>query len=281
MIPLLLEEAAAGEATGTAAVLLLAVLQGVAEFLPISSSGHLVLGREVLGVREAGLALDVALHVGTLVAVVAAYRRDVAGLLRDLLGGRLGMVTWLVVATLPVGIAGLAARPLLEEAARSTTVAACGLLATAVFLLLGDRARRRNGEAPTEVDPPADLATPALRLALLLGLAQMLAVCPGVSRSGTTIAAGLLLGLPVLQAARLSFLMSLPAVAGAAAVELPGALSEGIGDLSGATVGLAIGVAAVVGWASLRVLLVATARGAFPWFAGYCAVVAALALALL
>ena len=278
MTPLLLEDAASGEATGTAAVLLLAVLQGVAEFLPISSSGHLVLGREVLDVREAGLALDVALHVGTLAAVVAAYRRDVGMLLRDLLGGRMHMIAWLVVATIPAGVVGLLGKPLIEDAAESTSVAACGLLATAVFLLLGDRARRRRGEEPAD---PGSYGAPAFQLAVLLGLAQMLAICPGVSRSGTTIAAGLLLGLPVLQAARLSFLMSLPAVAGAALVELPDAVSDGIGDLSGGTVLLAVGVAAVVGWASLRTLLVVTARGASPWFAGYCTAVAVLALALL
>jgi len=277
VIPLLLEDPAS-EAASAGAVLVLALLQGVAEFLPISSSGHLVLGRDLLGVKEAGLTLDVALHLGTLCAVAWAYRRDVAAILADLVGGRLGMVLWLVVATLPVGLAGVFGRPLFEEAAESTRVAGCGLLVTAGFLLLGDRARRRQGEAP-EAEPPQ--GRPDYSLAVLLGLAQMLAICPGISRSGTTIAAGLLLGLPVLQAARLSFLMSLPAVAGAAAYELPGALGEGIGQLSSGLVVGAMVTAGVVGWLSLRVLLVVTARGAFPWFAGYCLLVGAAALALL
>lgn len=271
------------EVTSAGAVVALAVLQGVCEFLPISSSGHLVLGRSVLGLGQVGLAFDVALHLGTLFAVLWGYRQDVRSLVGDLLRGRVGMLLWLVVASVPAGLAGVLGKPLLERAAQSTVVASCGLLVTAAFLLAGDRARRGQVPGLTGGDPGSggDLGVPAMRLAILLGLAQMLAICPGISRSGTTIAVGLVLGLPVLQAARLSFLMSIPAVAGAAALELPGALAEGIGDLPTGLVWASIAVSAVVGWASLRVLLVATARGAFPWFAGYCALVAFLSLALL
>lgn len=266
----------APEAAGLSAVLLLAVLQGLAEFLPISSSGHLVLARGLLGVREAGLALDVALHVGTLLAVLVAYRREVRELVLDVLRGRPHMAVWLVLATVPVGVAGLSLKPVLERAAESATVAGVGLLATAIFLLVGDRARRRQGEA-AERDP-GGYGKPAWALALLLGLAQTLALCPGVSRSGTTIAAGLLLGLPVGQAARLSFLMSLPAVSGAAVVARPDVAQDGVGGLL--LLG-AVALSAVVGWAALRVLILVTARGAFPWFAGYCAVVGAMALVVL
>ncbi|MEZ6019562.1 MAG: undecaprenyl-diphosphate phosphatase [Planctomycetota bacterium] len=87
--------------TSPLTVLILAVLQGLAEFLPISSSGHLVLGRAALGLKEGGLALDVALHVGTLAAVVLAYRRDVLRLFQDLFAGRFAMWIWLIVATIP------------------------------------------------------------------------------------------------------------------------------------------------------------------------------------
>ncbi len=267
------------ETTGTVAVLLLATLQGVAEFLPISSSGHLVLAREVLEVRGVGLALDVALHLGTLVAVLVAYRSEVRALIVDVLAGRVRMAAWLLLATVPVGVVGMTLKSTLEGAAESPRVAGCGLLATAVFLLLGDRARRRQGEAAQQ--DAGCYGVPAWRLAVLLGLAQMLAICPGVSRSGTTIAAGLALGVPIAQAARLSFLMSIPAISGAAIVQLPDALEVGIGDLSSGLVLGAIALAAVVGWASLRVLLVVTARGAFAWFAAYCTLVALVALTLL
>ncbi len=264
--------------THPAAVLLLAVIQGVAEFLPISSSGHLVLGRAALGIREAGLALDVSLHVGTLVAVVIAYRREVRALFADLFGGRWHMIAWLVLATIPVGISGVLGKPLIERAAQSTSAAAGGLFFTACVLLLGDWARRRHH---SDEPDSGSYGVPAFSLALWIGLAQALAPWPGISRSGTTIAAGLLLGLPVLQAARLSFLMSLPAVLGAALFELPEAVESGIGGLSSGLVLAAIAVAALVGWASLRVLLVVTARGAFPWFAGYCVLIGGLALVLL
>jgi undecaprenyl-diphosphatase len=277
VISLLLEDSAS-EAATAGAVLILAVLQGVAEFLPISSSGHLVIGREVLGLRDAGLALDVALHLGTLGAVWWAYRRDVGAIIGDLFAGRLHMVLWLVLATLPVGLAGVLGKPVFKDAAQSSTVAGCGFLITALFLILGDRARRRQGAPATEGE---EQVRPAFSLAVILGLAQMLAICPGISRSGTTIAVGLLLGLPVLQAARLSFLMSLPAVAGAAVYELPGAISDGIGQLSNGLVLGAMVIAGLVGWVSLRVLLVVTARGAFPWFAGYCVLAAGLTLTLL
>lgn len=267
------------ESPGLGAVVLLAVLQGVAEFLPISSSGHLVLARGLVGLEEAGLSLDVALHVGTLAAVLVAYRREVAQLIRDLLGGKLHMIGWLIVATIPVGVAGVLLDDALDRAAQTSVVAGYGLFATAIFLIIGDRARRRLGSAADGDE--GGYGAPAWRLAVLLGLAQMLAICPGVSRSGTTIAAGLVLGLPIAQAARYSFLMSIPAILGAAVFKLPDALGEGIGDLRTSWVLIGVAIAAVAGWASLRVLLVVTSRGAFPWFAGYCALLGAGALLFL
>jgi undecaprenyl-diphosphatase len=267
------------EATSVAAVLLLAVIQGTAEFLPISSSGHLVLARGLLGVEQAGLTLDVALHVGTLAAVLWAYRRNVGELIGDVLRGRWRMALWLVLATLPVGVVGMALKPRLESAAESSQVAGTGLLITGLILFVGDRARKRRDE-PEEEDQ-GGYGTPLWSHALLLGLAQTLAICPGISRSGTTIAAGLLLGLPIVQAARLSFLMSIPAVAGAALVELPDVIETGIGDLSSGLVLGAVALSGFVGWAALRTLLVVMSRGAFLWFAGYCALLGTLTLALL
>jgi len=253
-------------------VLVLAVLQGLAEFLPISSSGHLVLGRELLGVREAGLALDVALHVGTLAAVTWAYRDDLRRLLGDVLAGRWHLALWLVVATIPVGIVGVLAKERIEAAAQAPRAAGVGLCITSFLLVVGEWARARNerrqGQEPP--DEPADPAPP-FALAAGIGLAQVLAIWPGISRSGTTIAAGMLFGLRGRAAARLSFLMSLPAVAGAAVVELPHALEEGFATVAPAWVLAGVAVSAAVGIASLRVLLVVLRRGAFRWFAAYCA----------
>lgn len=271
-------EITGAEPSSATAVLLLAVLQGLAEFLPVSSSGHLVLARAALRMREAGLALDVALHVGTLLAVVWAYRREVRGLFADLAAGRLRDWLWLALATVPIGIVGLLAKDLVEEAARRTEVAGIGFFCTAAALVAGEHARGRLGPAAHAAGTPGEIGRPRWSDAVALGIAQMFAILPGISRSGATIAAGLVRGLPVAQAARLSFLMSLPAVTGAAVVELPGAVGEGFGGLPLGLVLGAIALSALVGWAALRALLLVTARGAFRWFAAYCALLGTLTL---
>lgn len=273
-------------ASGALAVLLLAVVQGLAEFLPISSSGHLVLGRSLLGLQEAGLTLDVALHVGTLAAVTYAYRSDVRKLFTDVLAGRLGLAIWLFVATVPVGVVGLLFKDRIEVAASTVAAAGGGLLLTSVLLLLGERARSRNHAAATSGSPePPEVeedseALPGLRFAVLIGLAQCLALWPGVSRSGTTIAAGLMLGLGSSSAARLSFLMSLPAVAGAAVVSLPDAIQEGVAGVGIYWVLAAVVLSALVGILALRLLLLVLHRGAFRWFALYTLVLGVLALSI-
>jgi len=259
----------------SAAVLLLAILQGIAEFLPISSSGHLVLAHVAMGTKEeANMALDVALHVGTLVAVLIAYRADVRVLLADVLRGRLRLAIWLVVATIPVGIVGMVARDLIAEAFTSPRFAGGGLVFTACVLLAGERARvqaaRGNGTGPTADSANGPEREPALADALVMGLAQALAILPGVSRSGMTISAGLLRGLSTAQAARYSFLMSIPAITGAAVVTLPDAMEEGLAGIPLGLVLAAVALAALVGWASLRALLLTLARGSFRWFAAYC-----------
>ena len=278
-------EAGGAEPAGLLTVVLLACVQGLAEFLPISSSGHLVLARIALGLREAGIALDVALHVGTLLATVWAYRAQVAELVCDVLAGRFGFFLWIVLATIPVGLVGAGLSDLLERAFQSERVAGAGLLFTSVMLLVGERARRANerrvAQAGPDVDPPTDPERePRWYDALAIGGAQVLALVPGVSRSGTTIAAGMLRGFSGRQAARLSFMISIPAVLGAAVLEIPDALDDGFAGVGLGVVLVAVAVAAVVGWLALRGLLVTLARGAFRWFALYCAVVGTAVLFL-
>ena len=244
----------------TTDVLLLAVVQGLAEFLPVSSSGHLVLGRSLLDLEEAGLAFDLALHAGTLVAVLAAYWRDVLGLLRDLTRGRWRLALWLVVASVPAGLLGILAKPVFEEASTSARSAGSGLLLTALLLTAGQAALSRRGTrggSPEEAESGTQSGSeaPPLWTAVVVGLAQGLALWPGVSRSGSTIAAGLLVGLRGVEAARLSFLMSLIAVGGATVLDLPDALEAGFGPVTAAQVGWGAVVAAVVGLLSLRLLL--------------------------
>lgn len=272
---------AAAEVPSSAGVFALAVLQGLTEFLPISSSGHLAVGKELMDLHEGGLALDVALHVGTLVAIIAAFRRDVLRLFGDLLQGRLAMWIWLIVATVPVGVIGILFKDRVEAASASFIAVAPGFFVTSIWLILGERARRRSdaeGRAPEAHAAPGE--APPLKEALLLGCAQAVAIWPGVSRSGSTISAGLLRGISAQEAARLSFLMSLPAISGAAIVELPDALDEGFGGIDPGIVLAAAAVAGVVGFLALKTLLLVLRKGSFPWFAGYCAALGALVLFL-
>lgn len=272
----------APEASHAASVLLLAVIQGLAEFLPISSSGHLVLARVAMSIEEGGMALDVALHVGTLLAVLWAYRADVGNLLAGLLRGEWRFPLWIVAATVPIGIIGVSFEHQIERAFETATVAGVGLLVTAGVLVAGELTRRRFA-ARRAAGGDARLVTelrPAWADALIIGLAQSLAILPGVSRSGMTIAVGMMRGYSPAQAARLSFLMSIPAVTGAAAVSLPDAVSEGFGGLSPALIWSAVALSALVGWGALRTLLLTLARGSFLWFATYCALVGVIVLRL-
>jgi undecaprenyl-diphosphatase len=197
---------------------LLAILQGLTEFLPISSSAHLVIPALVFGWPDQGLAFDVAVHVGTLSAVLAYYRRDIALMAREWSAAVVGApatahsrtVWYLLWATIPAGVVGLGAGDFIESDLRNLFVIATTTLVFGVLLGVADRsaARRAAGKSLT------------LPMALLIGLAQGLAPVPGVSRSGVTITAGLLLGMDRQASARFSFLLSIPIIASAGALKV-------------------------------------------------------------
>ena len=276
----ILEQIATEEATsGPITVLVLAVLQGLAEFLPISSSGHLVLGRAAMGLKEGGLALDVALHVGTLVAVILAYRTDVWRLFTDLARGRFVMWVWLIVATIPAAVIGLLFKDQFEAASSQVSVAASGLLVTAVLLTIGESRRPKergesSGGKSSDEDPWGRLR---ISDAIIMGFAQALAIVPGISRSGSTISTAFLRGIDSYQAARLSFLMSLPAISGAAILELPDLFESGVGNISPGWILAAMGLSALVGFLALRTLILVLSKGAFRYFAAYCVVLSGVA----
>lgn len=189
--------------------IILALIQGLTEFLPISSSAHLILPSQLLGWQDQGLAFDVAVHVGTLAAVVFYYRQQVGELLVGWLGSFRGQynessrLAWFIIwATVPAGLAGLFGADLLENYGRSALVIAT---TTILFGLLLWYADRRASEK-------AELRTLTLRQAMFIGIAQAIALIPGTSRSGITITAGLLLGLTRTDAARFSFLLSIPVI---------------------------------------------------------------------
>lgn len=193
--------------------LVLAILQGLTEFLPISSSGHLVIPSLLLGWPDQGLAFDVAVHVGTLLAVAWYYRRDLwliaVAWLQSVIGGPSTadsrMVWYLVVASVPVALVGIIGGDYIESHGRNLPVIATTTLVFGLLLGFADRHAERT---------PGDRSLNFF-LAMFVGLAQALAPIPGVSRSGVTITAALLLNMSRQNAARFSFLLSIPVIAGA------------------------------------------------------------------
>lgn len=190
-------------------IVVLAVIQGLTEFLPISSSAHLILPSQVLGWQDQGLAFDVAVHVGTLLAVVLYFRQDIkelaVGWFRQISGygsSPESRLAWFVlIATLPAGITGLTASTQIEVHLRSALVIALATIGFGLLLAIADRTSGQR--SITEL---------TLRDVLLIGCAQALALIPGTSRSGITMTAGLMLGLTRKAAARFSFLLSIPLI---------------------------------------------------------------------
>lgn len=193
----------------TIEAIILALIQGLTEFLPISSSAHLILPSQLLGWEDQGLAFDVAVHVGTLLAVMLYFREEVGQLLVSWFASLRGhhnahsRLAWLIIwATVPAGLAGLFGSGLIENAARSALVIASTTVVFGLLLWFADtRASQRQG---------IDQLT--LRQALFVGIAQALALIPGTSRSGITMTAGMMLGLTKTDAARFSFLLSIPII---------------------------------------------------------------------
>ncbi len=256
---------------------ILGLLQGLAEFLPISSSAHLSLAPWAFGWPEPGLAFDVALHVGSLVALLWYFWAEWIALLNAALaivsGRRVETdaerrVIWLVLATIPGAIAGLLLEKQAESAFRAPALTACALIVMGIVLWAVDAkapdtrglSSMRNGEA------------------ILIGCAQAFALIPGVSRSGATITAGRALGFNRSDAAVFSFMMSMPIIAAAAVLKVPKVLAHGGFNATLPPVGVV--AAAVSSWIAIRVLLRFVQRHGYGAFAIYRFVLGALVLAL-
>jgi len=261
--------------------LLLGVLQGLTEFLPVSSSGHLVLLQSWLGASfafaDSAVAFDLVLHVATLIPVVWFYRRDVSTLLAQPRANA-GYIGLLVLATLPTAVIGLALKDTFESVFHTPRAVAIALLATGALLASTrwtDRGARGSAQAPSREGGYRSITPLA---ALAIGIAQGLAITPGISRSGSTIATALLLGIERSEAARFSFLLSIPAIAGAAVL----VAKDGVSFSSGQSSSLAVGflAAAGVGYIALRWLVQLVRSGRLYRFAFYVVPLAGLALLL-
>lgn len=257
----------------------LGILQGLTEFLPISSSGHLVLAQTFLGLKEPLVFFDVMLHVGTLAAVLVVYREAIGTLV---IGGvstladtqfwrkpsagfnastELKFIWLILLGSIPTGVIAVLFKTELESFFDEVRLVSIMLILTGVILQL-PRLRRQDVDS-------SDASTEKLKAwhAPLIGIAQGCAITPGISRSGTTISLALFLGIPAKTAAEYSFLLSIPAILGAVVLK--------IRDVEDTTiplyiVGAGMLAAFIVGYIALRLLLVVLNRGKFSLFSYYC-----------
>lgn len=270
--------------------ILMGALQGVAEFLPISSSGHLALFQYYFGIEDfetTQMFFSVMLHFGTLISVFIYYWAEILDMIREfflLIGslfsnGRHGrrrevaapparrMILLILVATLPL-FAVLPVKRFIEAATGSVTFVSIALLLTGCMLFFSDRLARgrKNAKTATVLD------------ALLVGCAQAIGTLPGISRSGSTISVGMMRGFDRTFAVRFSFLMSLPAVFGATLLELKDALELGLDPAVLPYCVVGVVVSAVVGWFAIRLVNLLADKGRFGAFSYYCWGVGAVSL---
>jgi undecaprenyl-diphosphatase len=238
--------------------IVLALVQGLTEFLPISSSAHLILVPRILGWADQGLAFDVAVHFGTLMAVFWFFHDEVWAIMRAWFAALRGReherndarLGWaIIVATIPVVLAGFLFENFIETQLRSPLIIAATTAVFGVLLWVADLHKK-------EISDEHQLL---IRYALLIGLAQALALIPGTSRSGITITAGLALGLSRRAAARFSFLLAMPAIAGAALLETV-ELLESPAPVNWAPILIGLVAAAVSAYACIKVFLGAIDR---------------------
>jgi len=254
---------------------ILAIVQGLTEFLPVSSSGHLVLGREILGVANQGddVAFEVVVHFGTFLAVLMVYWQDIKALLSTFFStvmkpatlpsayqtnSKFKLSILMILAMIPAGIVGLFFEEELASLFGNPKLVAGMLILTGLILFF---TRWVSKNATTVLNPWR---------AILIGMAQAVAIIPGVSRSGSTISTALLLGIDRKEAARFSFIMVLPLIFGALILQLLKLNEMGIDQAGIETLLAGLVTSFVIGWASLKWLIGMLERGHFHWFAYYC-----------
>ena len=259
-------------------IISLALMQGLTEFLPISTSAHLVLPSMLLGWPMQGLVLDVALHFGSLLAVIAYFRQDLlhfgAGLWRWIREGQadvyVRLMAQVVTATIPILALGVLLRDWIEPRPRSLVLIAATAIGFALLMWVADTRVERSGTTEFEL---------SWRDALLIGLLQMLAIVPGASRSGITITAGLLLGMSREAASRFAFLLAIPTILGTTTLGTIGAIRADL-DVVWVDALTAVAVSAAVSFASIHYFLKWVERTGMAPYVAYLLAVGAVLLAV-
>ena len=266
---------------------LLGLVQGIAEFLPISSSGHLAIAQNLLGMSDAGTVpefFDVLLHLGTLVAVFVAYWADIKDMVLEFFRGAgdlihhstpnpvppaRRLILLIILGTLPLFVV-LPVKDAVQSLSNSMVFIGAALIVTGVLLFVSDRVKkgRKNERTATWLD------------VLIVGIGQAIATMPGISRSGMTITTGCFVGFERKFAVRFSFLLSIPAVLGANILSLADAAKTGINWAEVPVYLVGVVTAAVVGYLCIRLLRFIAERGKFGAFAYYCWAVGVLTLVL-
>ncbi len=259
------------------------IVQGLTEFLPVSSSAHLIFVQELLGINQPGIAFDVLLHLGTLVAVVGYFFKDIVEMIKafvssiiDLFRGsfREGFrndpykkLAWMViVGTIPAGVVGMLFDAQIEAAFQSITIPAFFLLVTGTLLYVSQRLNVGN----------RDIKNSGLKDSIIVGIGQAFAILPGLSRSGTTISSGLLIGLDKEFAAKFSFLLAIPAILGAALTQFDG-IGAGF-DANFLPYILGFLASVISGYLAISILLKLIRERSLDIFAFYCWIVGACVL---
>lgn len=278
--------------------ILMGIIQGVTEFLPVSSSGHLALFKIFFDVKDVGLLFDVILHLGTLIAIFAVYYKDIWKMIREgfaiiadasrnigiffsnlankkkggyhhvVCNGYRKFVMLVIVSTIPTGIIGVLDASLVEMASKILIVPGVCLIITSMLLLLADHSKGGD-KMPKQV---------TYSNAFIIGIAQGIATMPGLSRSGTTIAACLLSGFNRKFAVKYSFIMSIPAVLGSLVFELSDLASVSFTSTEILYYLVGMAVAAVVGYICIKVMLYIVRQKRFTGFAIYCFLVGAISV---
>lgn len=253
--------------------IIVGVVQGLAEFLPISSSGHIVLTQYLLGIREMDsahqpdLAFEVILHVGTLVSVLVYFHRSlwrlVASLYTREMAAERRKIVWLAVATVPAVVAALAFEDFFDAVPGKPVVVSALLFVTGLILFIPRLVKPGEGEV-------------GLKASVIMGIGQAFAILPGISRSGSTIAAGLMSGANAQKAAEFSFLMSIPAIVGGFVLTMKnrmaqtGSFSEALQSCFCTPYLAGAAAAAVVGLLAIYLVMGAVKRGKLEYFSYYC-----------
>ncbi|MDA3835335.1 MAG: undecaprenyl-diphosphate phosphatase [Spirochaetales bacterium] len=263
---------------------ILGIIQGLTEFLPVSSSGHLVMFQHLFGLKEPELFFDISVHVGTLAAIVIFFRKEIISIIVSLAhfiarlfnkkesfsniyeDTNVKLAFLIVVGSVPTGILGILFHRIADQLFSSVTIVGFMLIITGLLLWCTRRLKESN----------TGIAGFSAKDALIIGLVQGMAIMPGISRSGSTIAVGLFLGLERETAARYSFLLSIPAIIGASALSLTNLSSYTILSYKAAISGAVI--AAIVGYCALKLLVYMVKQGRIHIFAPYCMIIGILAL---